>query len=37
MEKDAEDSLGIDYVRDAMHDGEITDLMVSGCRIRTQL
>ncbi len=37
MEKDAEKQLDPGYVKMAIHDGSITDLMVSGCKARTQI
>lgn len=37
MEKDALDSLPPGYVESAIHDGRMTDLMVSGCKARTQI
>lgn len=35
IEKDAADGLGQDYVKAAIHDSEIADLMISGSRWRT--
>ena len=37
MEKDAIQTLSKDYIFSAIHDGAMTDLMLSGCKIRTRL
>lgn len=37
MEKDALESLPPGYAESAIHDGRMTDLMVSGCKARTQI
>ena len=37
IEKDAEKTLSKEYIKNAKYDGSITDLMVSGCRARTDL
>lgn len=37
IEKDAINSLDKEYIKDAMHDSEMVDLMVSGCEARTKL
>lgn len=37
MEKDAEKSLTKEYIASAIHDSQMTDLMVSGCKIRTEI
>ena len=37
MEKDAIESLPTGYISCAIHDGKMTDLMVSGCKARTQI
>lgn len=37
MEKDAEESLTQGYVEAAKRDGKMTDLMISGCAVRTEL
>jgi CDP-glycerol glycerophosphotransferase len=37
MEKDAETSLTKEYVASAIHDSQMTDLMVSGCKARTEI
>lgn len=37
IEKDAEASLSADYIENAKHDAAMTDLMISGCRVRTKL
>lgn len=37
IERDAEKSLTPEYIECAKHDAEMTDLMVSGCRARTEL
>lgn len=37
MEKDAIQTLSKDYISSAIHDGAMTDLMLSGCKIRTNL
>lgn len=37
IEKDAEETLTPSYVECAKHDGGMTDLMISGCGVRTEL
>ena len=37
MEKDAIKTLSEDYIRSAIHDASITNLMVSGCKARTEI
>ena len=37
MEKDAIDTLSPSHIEKAIHDGQMTDLMVSGCKARTQI
>ena len=37
IERDAEDKLGYSYVRKAKIDSRIADLMISGCRMHTEL
>lgn len=37
IEKDAEMSLSAAYVKSAKHDASMTDLMISGCKVRTRL
>jgi len=37
IEKDAENSLSKGYIQEAIHDASMTDLMVSGCKARTNL
>jgi CDP-glycerol glycerophosphotransferase len=37
IEKDAESALSADYVKNAIHDAKMTDLMISGCQVRSEL
>ena len=37
MEKDAIKTLSEDYIRSAIHDASITNLMVSGCKAPTEI
>lgn len=37
IEKDAIDTLPSTYIQSAIHDGKMTDLMMSGCKARTEI